>query len=111
MNSDLEKEALDREEQGCLKETDRAVLVRRIIDDPEWQAAFNDLAAELTARAMESDRDDVTKGYKQAHKLLFQVKAVFEAHLETGKLASTQLDIIEGKRKKLGLFDKLRRVA
>lgn len=110
MSRELEKEALDREEMGCLKETDRASRARQIIDSPEWQGVFKEMEEELTRRAMESDKDDVTKDYKTARRLLLQVKAVFESALETGKLASAQLNVIEEKRKKLGMFEKLRRV-
>ena len=111
MNPELEKAALDAEEMGCLKETDRAVRARRIIEDPLWQSTFDDMADELTRRAMEAESDEVTKDYKTARKLLLQVKRAFEESLETGKLASAQLDVIEGRRKKLGLFERLRRVA
>lgn len=111
MNPELEKAALDAEETGCLKETDRAMHARRIIDDPLWQGTFDDMADALTSRAMEAESDEVTKDYKTARKLLLQVKGVFEESLETGKLASAQLDTIEEKRKKLGLFERLRRVS
>ncbi|KKM75929.1 hypothetical protein LCGC14_1385290 [marine sediment metagenome] len=111
MNPELEKAALDAEEMGCLKETDRAVRARQIIEAPLWQSTFDDMADELTRRAMEAESDEVTKDYKTARKLLLQVKAVFESALETGKLASAQLDVIEEKRKKLGIFERLRRVA
>lgn len=111
MTANLEQEALDAEEMGCLKETDRAARARQIIESPEWQGVFKEMEEELTRRAMEAESDEVTKDYKTARKLLLQIKAVFQEALETGKLASAQLDAIEEKRKKLGLFERLRRVA
>ena len=111
MSRELEKEALDREEMARLKETDRASRARQIIEAPEWQGVFKEMEEELTRRAMEAESDEVTKDYKTARKLLLQVKAVFQEALETGKLASAQLDAIEEKRKKLGIFERLRRVA
>ena len=111
MNPELEKEALDAEETGCLKETDRANRARQIIDNPLWRETVEKIEDEVTQRIMEAESGLVTMEYKNALKMFRQIVRAFEEALETGKLASAQLDIIEGKRKKLGLFERLRRVA
>ena len=113
MNPELEKAALDAEEMGCLKETDRAANAKRILDDPLFVAAFGNIRADLASAFEGSEpdegarREDIWRSIRLLDKLY---KHIAE-HLETGKLASEQLGRIENKRKKLGIFERLRRVA
>lgn len=111
MNPELEKAALDVEEVGCLKETDRAIRARQIIDNPLWREAFQKVDDTLRNELMAAETGDIAMAKLNAIDMLSQIEKMFKEALETGKLASAQLDIIEGKRKKLGLFEKLRRVS
>ncbi len=106
MNPELELEALARDEDGRIKETTRANQARQLIDNPLWQETFKQIEDELMDRLMSADNGETAMGYKNALNMLKQIRSEFEKCLETGKLASIQLEKIRERRK---ILDRLKR--
>lgn len=111
MNPELELDALARDEDGRIKERDRATQARQLIDNPLWQETFKQIEDELMDRLMSADTGEVAMGYKDAVNMLKQIKKEFETCLETGKLAAIQLEKIQERRTFLSKARKLWRAA
>lgn len=100
-------EAMEREESQAVAERDRAHRARNIINDPlftgAWDAVAAKLAAEMDALPMSAGIEEI-QNLRRCQKLLVKMRAVFEAHMETGKMAEAQIAGIEEKRRRFRLF-------
>lgn len=86
----------DLDEQARIKEIERADRAKAVLDNPLYQAAFDDLEAHLMSQ-LENTHDEVA--VLKLHKMFVcnrKVRNILREHIETGKLAVNQL---EAKRK------------
>lgn len=111
--SETTSEQLDRGEHKALTERDRARKAQVLLEDPLLVAAFEDIHDELLKAFAASGPDDGPRRNDiwRTTKLLDKLKAHLGEHLRTGTLAEATLADIEEKRKRMGMFKRLRSVA
>ena len=113
MTTEAAIEQLNEDESTALTERDMASCAKRLLGDPLLVAAFADIREGLLRAFEDSGPHDTTlrEDAWRSVRLLDKIKKHIATHVETGKLAEAMLAEIEEKRKKMGIWNRLRNVA
>ncbi len=106
MRPEDELESLAADEQQRIAERDRAHRAARMLEDDLFVGAVEAVKDDLWQSFAGSELDDDVrrKNARIGLDLLDKIIAGLRSHMETGKMAESQLAEIEKKRKRLALF-------
>lgn len=92
------------EENKAIKDRDRALQAKQLIEHPLFKEAFEKLEAEMMVRWRSTGTAEshtlVRERLWQAVNILGKVREAFEQAIENGKMAEAILRDIEGKRQR-----------
>ena len=108
-NSILEK--LSNDESKALIKRDRAHKAKQLMENELLKEAFEGVRVGLLNLIEETPISSNVDSLRHSLKLLKQIQVALQKHMEDGKVADKELEYIINRRKELGLFERLRKVA